>query len=554
MIASCNDTSPSFVGIYARFSNDELQRDASIDDQIRTCTDAAQEKGWIVDPALVFTDAGVSGALMSTREGLIALKARVEGDKVKSYRGFVFDDSSRLGRNLAEVLTFCKICEFHQIFLYFVNQELDSRDPNFTELMIQYARTDEQFLKKLRKGVIKGQKGRIIEGMIHGGRYYGYKGIAIPDPTKRSTASKIAIKGVKLYIDDAEGEAVRKIFNWAAEGRSLMQIARASIEANLPRPYRKGSAKTRWTPDNVAQIIHNRLYCGYLSYGKTTNVPHPISGKIQNRPVEETKWLVRHFPDLAIVSVEQWEHVQAVIDGHKNFGLAKLGGMSRRGADAPVPLFSGMLICKSCQGSFVVTGKSATGDRILQCKNFRYYKSCDNAVSVLEATLERCIIDHLATQLLQPDLVDTAVEQFHTKLTAQLARIEEQHKNDRKRTAPLLREQKRLETERRNIIDSLRALGPAESLKQEFGDIEARLAIVSQELRSFSAPIVPNISLQQARDFVHSQTNRLSELLLSDRQSTQQALRRFVGPLMVSLGSGGRTPQCRIEGGLRPCQ
>lgn len=554
MTTAWDDSSPIFVGIYARFSNEELQRDASIDDQVRTCTDAAHEKGWIVDPALVFKDAGVSGALMSTREGIIALKARVERDRVKTYRGFVFDDSSRLGRNLAEVLTFCKICEFHQIFLYFVNQELDSRDPNFTELIIQYARTDEQFLKKLRKGVIKGQKGRIIEGMIHGGRYYGYKGVAVPDPTKRSTASKIAIKGVKLYIEDVEGAAVRAIFGWATEGRSLMQIARDCIEAKLPRPYRKGSAKSRWTPDNVAHILHNRLYCGYLSYGKTTNVPHPVSGKIENRPVEESKWLVRHFPDLAIVSIEQWEGVQAVINGHKNFGLKKLGGMGRRSSDAQVPLFSGMLICKSCEGSFVVTGKAGNGDRILQCKKFRYYKSCENGVSVLESVLERSLVDHLATKLLQPELIDYAVEQFHKNLAAQFARIKEQYKNDRRTTAPLLREKKRLETERRNIIDSLRAIGPSESLKEEYAGIEARLTILSQELFSLNPPALPEISLQQGRDFVRSQTSRLSEFLLSDRRSTQQALRRFVGPLKLSAGSGGRNPQCRIEGGFRPCQ
>jgi len=37
------------MGVYARFSNEGLQRDASIDDQVRTCPEAAKEKGWVVD-------------------------------------------------------------------------------------------------------------------------------------------------------------------------------------------------------------------------------------------------------------------------------------------------------------------------------------------------------------------------------------------------------------------------------------------------------------------------------------------------------------------------
>ena len=41
--------------------------------------------------------------------------------------------------------------------------------------------------------------------------YYGDKAVAIADPTKRSTASKTAIKGVKLVIDDVAA-AVRAIF------------------------------------------------------------------------------------------------------------------------------------------------------------------------------------------------------------------------------------------------------------------------------------------------------------------------------------------------------
>jgi site-specific DNA recombinase len=217
MTAPGADQPLTIMGAYARFSNDELQRDASIDDQVRTCSEAAEEKGWVYDPALLFSDAGASGARMATRDGIQALLKRIESDRVKNYHGFLFDDTSRLGRNLAEVLQFCKLCEFHGVFLYFVNQQLDTRDPNFYQLIVQFASSDENFLKSLRHGVIRGQIGRIKEGMTHGGKYYGFRGEAIPDPTKRSTASKIAIKGVKFVIDETEAQAIRAMYNKAEE-------------------------------------------------------------------------------------------------------------------------------------------------------------------------------------------------------------------------------------------------------------------------------------------------------------------------------------------------
>jgi hypothetical protein len=91
------DSTLTVVGAYARFSNDGLQRDSSIDDQFTTCNQAAEEKGWVYDPSLQFSDAGLSGALMSTREGLQALLKPIESDKTKSYHGFMFDGTSRLG-------------------------------------------------------------------------------------------------------------------------------------------------------------------------------------------------------------------------------------------------------------------------------------------------------------------------------------------------------------------------------------------------------------------------------------------------------------------------
>jgi DNA invertase Pin-like site-specific DNA recombinase len=56
----------TFVAIYARFSTD-MQRDASIDDQIRLCQERADREGWHV--VNTFADRAISGATM-LRPGL----------------------------------------------------------------------------------------------------------------------------------------------------------------------------------------------------------------------------------------------------------------------------------------------------------------------------------------------------------------------------------------------------------------------------------------------------------------------------------------------------
>ena len=106
----------------------------------------------------------------------------------------------------------------------------------------------------------------------------------------------------------------------------------------------------------------------HLSYGKSTNAKHPVTGRIENRSTDKSKWTEVHFPDLAIVTVEQWERVQAITKTLTDFGAHRLGGMGRRDKSAPIPLFSGLLVCGSCEGAYVVTNKTS---RAIECSNAR---------------------------------------------------------------------------------------------------------------------------------------------------------------------------------------
>src|SRR5580698_3131787 len=84
-------------GIYARYSSD-LQRQFSIEDQIRKCDEFGQAQGWVVVKDCIYTDEAVSG-VSTQRPGLQRMLAAA----VAAHRPFdviLVDDTSRISRSL----------------------------------------------------------------------------------------------------------------------------------------------------------------------------------------------------------------------------------------------------------------------------------------------------------------------------------------------------------------------------------------------------------------------------------------------------------------------
>jgi DNA invertase Pin-like site-specific DNA recombinase len=78
------------VALYARYSSDN-QRDASIEDQFRTCKERAMREKWTIFGS--YKDAGISGASMILRPG------------IQSLVGFVTDTGSSSGWTSAEIVS-----------------------------------------------------------------------------------------------------------------------------------------------------------------------------------------------------------------------------------------------------------------------------------------------------------------------------------------------------------------------------------------------------------------------------------------------------------------
>jgi DNA invertase Pin-like site-specific DNA recombinase len=126
------------VALYARYSSD-LQREASIEDQVRTCRMASEARGWQV--AQVYSDHAISGA-STLRPGYQKL---LEDARAGAFDVVVAEGLDRLSRDLADVAQLYKHLSYWGIAL------VTLADGPITELHVGLKGTmNELYLKDLR--------------------------------------------------------------------------------------------------------------------------------------------------------------------------------------------------------------------------------------------------------------------------------------------------------------------------------------------------------------------------------------------------------------------
>ena len=152
------------AAIYARYSS-ELQRPTSIEDQIRQCQRVADLKGWTILSEYIESDSELTGAALSPREALQSLIADAR-KRPRPFDVLIIDDTSRFGRNLTDVLKISEVLKHNDVFLYFVSDQLDSRDPNFRQMLIMKGMMDEQYLVGLADKVHRGQEGPVFHSAL----------------------------------------------------------------------------------------------------------------------------------------------------------------------------------------------------------------------------------------------------------------------------------------------------------------------------------------------------------------------------------------------------
>ncbi|MDO5527905.1 MAG: recombinase family protein, partial [Paracoccus sp. (in: a-proteobacteria)] len=382
--------------IYARFSTD-LQRDASIEDQIRSCRDFAAMRGYSVTK--VFSDRAQSGASM-TRSGLQELlrdSHRGEFDVV------VTEALDRLSRNQADIATIFQMLEFR-------GQAIDTiSEGEVSEMHVGLKGTmNALFLKDLATKTRRGLKGRALLGKSAGGLTYGY------DPVPGFGEDGEPTRGDRK-INQAEAMIVLRIHTDYANGISASKIASQLNLEKVPGPRGGpwGSSTINGNRERGTGILNNELYIGRQIWNRLTYAKNPETGKRASRLNPETEWIIADVPELRIIDDELWQRVRDR-QGKLN---AKESGVPSWDRRRPRYLLSGLMACGSCGSGCSIVSKDRFGCSAARNKGPAV---CTNKTLITRQELESAVLDALANHLMD----EKAVELFCREYTAERNRLQ----------------------------------------------------------------------------------------------------------------------------------
>ena len=375
--------------VYARYSSD-LQRDASIEDQIRACSDLIHQQGW--SKHAVYSDQALSGA-STLRPGYQRL---LQDAREGVFEVLVAEGLDRLSRDQADVASLYKLLSFHGIRIVTV------AEGEVSELHVGLKGTmNALYLKDLAQKTRRGLEGRVRAGRSGGGLCYGYDVVREIGPDGQPVFGKRA-------INPSEAEVVRRIFTMFASGSSPRAIAGKLNEDGITGPRAKpwGMSTISGNWRRGTGILNNELYAGRLVWNRQRFVKDPATGKRQARPNPESDWIREDVPALRIIDDDLWNRVKTRQMTIRS-AVSPSGSLRPERARRPRYLFSGLIICAACTGGYTLVGARHYG-----CANARNRGTCTNRLTIRRDVLEASILNGLKEHLLHPDLMAEFMKEY----------------------------------------------------------------------------------------------------------------------------------------------
>ncbi len=532
--------------IYARYSSD-LQRDSSIEDQVRTCRRYAERQEWAVVDRFILADEETTGASLHQRKALQEL-LEVAKQNPRPFDRVLIDDSSRLARNLEDALRSVAILQFHGVYVTFVSQGFDSQQKTARQLLTLHGMMDEQFLQGLADKVHRGQEGRVLKGLVAGGRCYGYKNVPIEDSSKPAKYGRPFVVGVRQEIAEDQAKIVVRVFEMYAGGISLAGVAKTLNHEGVVAPQPPRNRKVRaWCYSSVYEMLRNERYRGVLVWNRTRKERNPETGRKLSKPRPAEEWKRVEVPDWRIVPEELWQRVQTrAVEMRKQFGAKTAPGLTRNAHSRY--LFSGLLTCGECGSKLViVSGSGVRGYSKYGCPSHRYRGTCSNGLMIRSDILEQQMLARLEECILRPEMVDFAIRSFQEQLEKRLEEMKAEHSSRSSRKGELRLEKERLNGQAANIADAIAASGHSQILLKRLADIEQQITVIDRELAEDE--IAPwKTSVSEIRDFVTRELLDIRALLRENVAQAKLTLRRHIRELVLTPTDGADGPFYQASG------
>ncbi|MBZ5614699.1 MAG: recombinase family protein [Acidobacteriia bacterium] len=478
-------------------------------------------------------DSGITGQSMVGRDGLNDL-IRLAKTAPRPFDIILIDDSSRLGRYLPDVLKVTDVLDNYGVSLYFAAQGLDSRQPGFRQIFTLHGMMNEQYVFGLRDKVHRGQRGRVLNGYVPGGKCYGYRNVPVEDPNRRGEYGRPAVIGVLQQIIPEEKAVIVRIFEMYAAGASYADIAKTLNAEGILSPQAPHKGKIRaWCPSAIREMLLNEKYRGVVVWNRTQTVRNRETGKTEQRPRLESEWVRVEVPELRIVSHELW---QAAREQNRRvrekYGPKRLGGMNRT-KTSRLYLFSSLLECGLCSANIVIVSGQAPNARY-GCPNHRRRGVCKNSVTIPQRKLEQQLLAALSANLLDPRLEEERVQSFRTQLKATLDTDTRRAREAASQDSHLKDEHATLKKEQHNLVDAIAKHGFSPALSARLASVEARIVQIERLRNAGSAPKVPVFTIEEIREFFERKSQEFVKILAGDPAIAREQLRKRITKLVLT--------------------
>lgn len=347
--------------IYARYSS-HAQREASIEQQIKECTEYAQRDGLKITST--YADKAISGKTDHRPQFQRMMNDAAQG----KFRYVIAWKSNRMGRNMMQAMV--NEARLNELGVRCLYVEEDFDDTAAGRFALRNMMNVNQFYSdNLAEDVMRGMMDNAAKCMVNGPCSIGLK---------RGEDGRFA-------IEEAGAKVVREIFERVNNGESFVDIAN-----DLNAKGVKTSKGNLWNKNSFRSIVSNEQYIGIYSFSglRIENGIPPILRK------------------------ELFYSVQEKLKSRK--------GIKGRHTVNEDYLLTGKLFCGKCGYPMIGcsgTGKSGAKYFYYACQKKRTKKVCDKK-NVGKTLIEEKITMAVREYLLDDDVISWIVDGYRAFLDA----------------------------------------------------------------------------------------------------------------------------------------
>ena len=342
-------TGPTQAALYARVSSDRQDVDLSVAAQLRALRDYAKKNGYVV--AREYVDEAESGRVADRPQFRKMLDEA--GRPNAPFKEILVWKFSRFTRKREHAVAFKSMLRRRGVKVVSITEHADDTPTGkLMEAIIESV--DEFYSENLAQEVTRGMREAASRGFWVGSSVpYGYLRVMVQDGAK---------KRPKLALDPTRSAVVRRMFQMAIAGDSMLDIAGALNKEGV------GSSTGKlWSKAMVHYVLANEAYTGTLVWGTNAKDKAPPVRVEEAFPAIVTKEEFGHVAGLMSSRAPAKSHPRRVASSYLLSGLVKCGRCRR--ALTGHTAKSGRFAYYVCQ-SLVQRGREACRTPRLNAKNF----------------------------------------------------------------------------------------------------------------------------------------------------------------------------------------